>query len=174
MKTGCTYDKTGVIVDDRVSLRGERGRAGLILPIADVTIFRRHHRPQPEHRRQSRPSPASSPFPTMVMAGAIGTTVSPSAWYRCATTTAATDHTLNPRLPAHSRGDRLQTPEPRRPDLTFATARDMLERLPLRPRGRARLRYRRPPKEPTATPETLRPTDREGMANSGKQWSDAI
>jgi hypothetical protein len=39
VKTGCTYDKTGVSVEMTVSLRGERGRAGLTLPIADVTYF---------------------------------------------------------------------------------------------------------------------------------------
>jgi hypothetical protein len=39
VKTGCTYDKTGVTVEMTVSLRGERGRAGLALPTGDVTYF---------------------------------------------------------------------------------------------------------------------------------------
>ena len=39
VKTGCSYDKNGVTVEMTVSLRGERVRAGLTLPTADVTYF---------------------------------------------------------------------------------------------------------------------------------------
>lgn len=39
VKTGCSYDKTGVTVEMTVSLIGQRGRAGLTLPAGDVTYF---------------------------------------------------------------------------------------------------------------------------------------
>jgi hypothetical protein len=39
VKTGCSYDKAGVTVEMTVSLIGERGRAGLALPKAEVTYF---------------------------------------------------------------------------------------------------------------------------------------
>jgi hypothetical protein len=39
VKTGCSYDKTGVTIEMTVSLVGQRGRAGLTLPTGDVTYF---------------------------------------------------------------------------------------------------------------------------------------
>jgi hypothetical protein len=39
VKSGCTYDETGVTIEMTVALLGERGRAGLALPTSDVTYF---------------------------------------------------------------------------------------------------------------------------------------